>query len=374
MTAAAPSLDDLNERSRAIFRRLVETYLATGDPVGSRTLSRSMDVHLSPATIRNVMQDLEELGLLGSPHVSAGRIPTQLGLRLFVDGVLEIGDISREERDRIERSVAGHEDDLAAMLDEAGTMLSGLSHCASLVFAPKREAPIRHVEFISLSPARGLAVLVTEDGAVENRVFVPPPGLTPSDMRAAANFLSTHLQGRTLTEAQEVIAEQIARHRTELDILAASLVERGIALWEAGSVGSMERLIVRGRANLLEPGQGAEELERVRQLFDDLESKRDLARLLDLAEEAEGVRVFIGSENKLFSLSGSSLVIAPYTDSRRRIIGAIGVIGPTRLNYGRIVPIVDYTARLVGSMLGGRRGDPGGVPGGDPRGKDERGH
>jgi heat-inducible transcriptional repressor len=357
MTAAAPSLEALNERSRAIFRRLVETYLATGEPVGSRTLSRSMEMGLSPATIRNVMQDLEELGLLGSPHVSAGRIPTQLGLRLFVDGVLEIGDISDEERQKIERSVAGHEDDLAGMLDDAGTMLSGLSHCASLVFAPKNEAPIRHVEFVSLSPDRALTVLVNEDGAVENRVFTPPQGLTPSAMREAANFLSTHLQGKTLSEAQAVIARQIEAHRSELDALAASLVERGIALWSEGGSGSMERLIVRGRANLLEPGQGAEELERMRQLFDDLESKRDLAQLLDLAEEAEGVRVFIGSENKLFSLSGSSLVISPYTDSRRRIIGAIGVIGPTRLNYGRIVPIVDYTARLVGSMLAsGRQG------------------
>jgi len=366
MTASAPSLDDLNERSRAIFRRLVETYLATGDPVGSRTLSRSMAMNLSPATIRNVMQDLEELGLLGSPHISAGRVPTQLGLRLFVDGVLEIGDISEEERRQIERSVAGHEDDLTAMLDEAGTMLSGLSHCASLVFAPKREAPIRHVEFIPLGPDRALAVLVTEDGAVENRVFNPPLGLTPSDMRAAGNFLSAHLQGRTLAEAQEVVAQQIERSRAELDILAASLVERGIALWEEGSSGSMERLIVRGRSNLLEPGQGADELERMRQLFDDLESKRDLAQLLDLAEDADGVRVFIGSENKLFSLSGSSLVIAPYTDSHRRIIGAIGVIGPTRLNYGRIVPIVDYTARLVGGVLGGTPRD--------GRRKDERGN
>jgi len=357
MTAAAPSLDVLNERSRAIFRQLVETYLSTGDPVGSRTLARAMDIHLSPATIRNVMQDLEELGLLGSPHVSAGRVPTQLGLRLFVDGVLEIGDISEAERHQIERSVASHDDDLTAMLDEAGTMLSGLSHCASLVFAPKSEAPIRHVEFVPLSADRALAVLVTEDGAVENRVFAPPRGLTPSAMREAANFLSTHLQGRTLSEAQAVIAREIEARRSELDALAASLVERGLALWSEGSSGSMERLIVRGRANLLEPGQGAEELERMRRLFDDLESKRDLAQLLDLAEEAEGVRVFIGSENKLFSLSGSSLVISPYTDSRRRIIGAIGVIGPTRLNYGRIVPIVDYTARLVGNMLaGGRHG------------------
>ncbi len=365
MAESAPSLDDLNARSRAIFRRLVETYLTTGDPVGSRTLSRSIEVSLSPATIRTVMQDLEELGLLGSPHISAGRVPTQLGLRLFVDGVLEIGAISQDERRQIERSLTGHDDDLSAMLDEAGSMLSGLSHCASLVFAPKHEAPIRHVEFISLAPGRALAVLVTEDGAVENRVFDPPPGLTPSAMHSAANFLNAHLRGRTISEAQSIIARHIESYRTELDTLAAGLVERGIALWSEGGSGAVERLIVRGRANLLEEGQGAAELDRMRQLFDDLESKRDLARLLDLAEEAEGVRVFIGSENKLFSLSGSSLVISPYTDSRRRVIGAIGVIGPTRLNYGRIVPIVDYTARLVGSMLGGRVSD--------RQGKDKRG-
>jgi heat-inducible transcriptional repressor len=276
-------------------------------------------------------------------------------LRLFVDGVLEIGAISQQERHQIERSVAGHEHDISAMLDDAGSMLSGLSDCASLVFAPKHEAPVRHIEFISLSPERALAVLVTEDGAVENRIFDPPPGLTPSAMREAANFLNAHLRGHTISEAQRAIARHIEAYRAELDSLAAGLVESGIALWSEGGAGTVERLIVRGRANLLEEGAGAEELERMRQLFDDLESKRDLAQLLGLAEEADGVRVFIGSENKLFSLSGSSLVISPYTDSRRRVIGAIGVIGPTRLNYGRIVPIVDYTARLVGSMLGGRR-------------------
>jgi len=354
MAGSAPTLDDLNERGREIFRRLVETYLETGEPVGSRTLSRSMERSLSAATVRNVMQDLEELGLLGSPHVSAGRVPTQMGLRLFVDGVLQIGDISSGERQQIERSLTDHTDDLTAMLDEAGTMLSGLSHCASLVFAPKHEAAIQHVEFMPLAADRALAVLVTDDGAVENRLFDPPPGLTPSAMRAAANFLNAHLRGRTLSEALGVIARQIEAARSELDALATSLVERGIALWGEAGAGSPERLIVRGRSNLLEAGQGAEELERIRQLFDDLESKRDLAQLLDLAEEGEGVRVFIGSENKLFSLSGSSLVISPYTDSRRRIIGAIGVIGPTRLNYGRIVPIVDYTARMVGTMMGGR--------------------
>ncbi|MEM1383919.1 MAG: heat-inducible transcriptional repressor HrcA [Pseudomonadota bacterium] len=348
------TLSDLNERSRDIFRQLVETYLETGDPVGSRTLSKTMEQSLSPATIRNVMQDLEQFGLLGSPHVSAGRVPTELGLRLFVDGVLQIGDISEEEREQIERAMSGGDDDLTKMLDEAGAMLSGLSQCASLVLAPKAEAPLRHLEFVSLGAEQGLAVMVLDDGTVENRLFRPPAGLTPSAMQEAGNFLNAHLRGRTLTEAQAVVAREIAAHRAELNSLAAGLVERGVALWSGERTNDPERLIVRGRANLIEEGQGSEDLDRVRSLFDDLEKKRDLAQLLDLAEGGDGVRVFIGSENKLFSLSGSSLVISPYTDGNRRIIGAIGVIGPTRLNYGRIVPIVDYTARMVGQMVAER--------------------
>ena len=359
MSGPAPTLDALNERSRAIFGRLVETYLETGEPVGSRTLSRLVstgEMSLSAATIRNVMQDLEQLGLLDSPHVSAGRVPTELGLRLFVDGVLEIGDISEEERARIEREMSPRDEDIAAMLGHAGSLLSGLSKCASLVFAPKQEAPIRHIEFVTVSAESTLAVLVMADGTVENRLFDTPEGLTPSAMRAAANFLNARLEGRTLAEAQSVIGREIERHRAELDTIAASLVERGLALWSGDDAGgSPERLIVRGRGNLLASDQGAQDLERMRQLFDDLEKKRDLAQLLDLAREGEGVRVFIGSENKLFSLSGSSLVISPYTDSERRIIGAIGVIGPTRLNYGRIVPIVDFTARMVGRLVTGGR-------------------
>ena len=356
MPAPTPSLADLNDRSRAIFRRLVETYIETGEPVGSRTLSRGLEMGLSPATIRNVMQDLEILGLLDSPHVSAGRVPTQLGLRLFVDGVLEIHDISTEERQQIDRAIAQPDSDIAAILDGAGQLLSGLSHCASIVFAPKGGAPVEHLEFIALSPDRALAVLVMGDGTVENRIFHPPEGLTPSAMREAANFLNAKLRGHTLAEAQDLIAREIAMHRAELDALAASLVERGVALWTADGPDATERLIVRGRSNLIGEGQGAEDLERIRRLFDDLERKRDLAQLLDLTEEGDGVRVFIGSENKLFSLSGSALVISPYTDSTRRVVGAIGVIGPTRLNYGRIVPIVDYTARLVGRVVADQGG------------------
>lgn len=351
MAEVTPALSDLNDRSRAIFGRLVETYLASGDPVGSRTLSKSLELGISAASVRNVMQDLEQLGLLDSPHTSAGRVPTELGLRLFLDGVLEIGDISPEERQQIESAIAAHETDMTAMLDEAGNLLSGLSHCASLVFAPTAESPIRHLDFIALGDGQGLAVLVMEDGTVENRVFDVPRGVTHSAMREAANFLNAHLRGTSLPQAKDLVAQEIETHRTELDQLAASLVERGIALWDRGGQGMHERLVVRGRANLLEESQTADDLDRMRRLFDDLEQKRDLAQLIDMVQEGEGVRVFIGSENKLFSMSGSSLVISPYRDSSRRVIGAIGVIGPTRLNYGRIVPIVDYTARLVGRMV-----------------------
>ncbi|MEM6677529.1 MAG: heat-inducible transcriptional repressor HrcA [Pseudomonadota bacterium] len=362
MPATPPSLADLNERSREIFRQLVDTYLETGEPVGSRTLSRASRDGLSAATIRNVMQDLELAGLLDSPHVSAGRVPSHLGLRLFVDAVLEIGDVSGEERTRIERALTGERHTLAGALDEAGQLLSGLSHCASLVYAPKRQIPVEHVEFVSLGEDRALAVLVMADGTVENRVFDAPPGLTPSAMREAANFLNAQLRGRTLGEVQDQIAAQIAERRSALDALAAGLVARGIALWsgtgetEAPQGQLQGQLIVRGRAHLLEDGQTAEELERVRQLFDDLERKRDIASLLDLTEAGDGVRVFIGSENKLFSLSGSSLVISPYVDAEQRVIGALGVIGPTRLNYARVVPIVDYTARLLSHMAAGGTG------------------
>ena len=281
-------------------------------------------------------------------------MPTQLGLRLFVDGILEVGDVSGAERAEIERSLGGEERDITAILDRAGGLLSELTHGASLVLAPKTAAPIRHIEFVALNPDRALVVLVTADGQVENRLFTPPAGLTPSAMRAAANFLNAILQGRTLGEMRAVVAAEIAKHRAELDELSRSLIEDGVAVWSQGPEGGRDRLIVHGRANLIEGTAGAAQLERIRELFDDLERKRDLAQLLELSEGGDGVRVFIGSENKLFSLSGSALVVSPYMNADRKIIGAVGVIGPTRLNYGRIVPIVDYTAQLVGRLVSSR--------------------
>lgn len=346
-------LADLNDRSREVFRRVVEGYLSSGDPVGSRSLTRTMTEKVSAATIRNVMQDLEYLGLLGSPHISAGRVPTQLGLRMFVDGILEVGAVSAEDRERMDASLGGNESDVTHLLDRVGAALSGLTHGASLVLTPKHEAPIRHIEFVSLGADRALVVLVFADGQVENRVFTPPPGQTPSSMREAANFLNALAEGRTLTDLRQSVAVEIAARRQEIDTLARELVERGVALWEhAGEQG--ERLIVRGQANLLDAGGEARDLDLIRNLFDDLERKRDIAEFLDLTESGEGVRIFIGSENKLFSLSGSSLVVSPYMNADRKIIGAVGVIGPTRLNYGRVVPIVNYTAQLVGRLVSER--------------------
>ncbi|MGJ5617702.1 heat-inducible transcriptional repressor HrcA [Sulfitobacter sp. MF3-043] len=343
----------MNDRSREVFRRVVEGYLASGDPVGSRTLTRDFSEKVSAATIRNVMQDLEYMGLLGSPHVSAGRIPTQMGLRMFVDGMIEIGDPSETDREKIDATMGNNTTDVGGVLDRIGSALSGVTHGASLVLTPKHEAPIKHIEFVSLSYERALVVLVFSDGHVENRLFTPPPGQTPSSMREAANFLNALVEGKTITELQRTIGNEIAQRRQEIDVLAQQLVESGLALWQ-GEDEATERLIVRGRSNLLsEDGEG-EDLARIRNLFDDLERKRDIAEFLDLTEGGEGVRIFIGSENKLFSLSGSSLVVSPYMNADRKVIGAVGVIGPTRLNYGRIVPIVNYTAQLVGKLISDR--------------------
>ena len=346
-------LEQMNVRTREVFRRVVETYLSTGDPVGSRSLTREMSENVSAATIRNVMQDLEYIGLLDSPHVSAGRLPTQEGLRMFVDGLLEVGDLTNSDREVIDATVTGNSQDVAGILDRVGSALSGVTQGASLVLAPKHEAPIKHIEFVSLATDRALVVLVFADGHVENRVFTPPAGQTPSSMREAANFLNSLIEGKTLSDLRTDITRQIADRRQEIDTLAHSLAESGLAVWDQEG-DSPGRLLVRGRSNLLGSDTPEEDLERVRTLFDDLERKRDIANFLELTEDGEGVRIFIGSENKLFSLSGSSLVVSPYMNADRQIVGAIGVIGPTRLNYGRIVPIVDYTAQLVGRLISDR--------------------
>jgi|TARA_B100001094_G_scaffold267765_1_gene271209 heat-inducible transcriptional repressor len=350
MTDGAKLFEDMNTRSREVFRRVVEGYLENGEPMGSRTLTRTLTEKVSAATVRNVMQDLEYLGLLDSPHISAGRIPTQMGLRMFVDGLLEIGEMNVVDREKLNATVADTAQDVDGMLDQIGSALSGITQGASLVLTPKQQAPIKHIEFVSLAEDRALVVLVFANGQVENRLFTPPPGQTPSSMREAANFLNALIEGRTLSDLQGAVKTEIAARRQEIDTLAHDLVESGLAVWQ-NKGDRHERLLVRGRANLLDGDAEEADLTRIRTLFDDLERKRDIAEFLELTEDGEGVRIFIGSENKLFSLTGSSLVVSPYMNADRKIVGAVGVIGPTRLNYGRIVPIVDYAAQLVGKRI-----------------------
>ncbi|MBA4611838.1 heat-inducible transcriptional repressor HrcA [Stappia taiwanensis] len=347
------SLSDLDQRSREIFRAIVESYLDTGEPVGSRNLSRLPSIQLSPASIRNIMADLEHAGLLYSPHTSAGRMPTEGGLRFFVDALLEVGDLTSDERAQIEVQVkaARSERTSEQLLTEASQMLSGLSRGAGVVFTHKADVRLRHVEFVRIEPQKALVVLVGDDGSVENRIISLPAGLPPSALVEASNFLTSLIRGRTLAEARRDLERQRDSRQAELDRLTAKVVEAGIAT-RTGASDDVGSLIVRGRSNLLSDMDAAGDLERIRLLFDDLENKSDLIQLLALAERGDGVRIFIGSENKLFSLSGSSIVVSPFRDQDERIIGVLGVIGPTRLNYARIIPMVDYTARLVGRLLG----------------------
>jgi heat-inducible transcriptional repressor len=348
------SLAALNERSREIFRHIVESYLATGEPVGSRNLSRILPITLSPASVRNVMSDLEHLGLIFAPHTSAGRLPTELGLRFFVDALMQVGDLTEDNRRSIEAQVAGagSSKSIESVLTEASQMLSGLTRSAGVVLASKANARLKHIEFVRLEPERALAVLVAEDGQVENRVLNVPAGLPTSSLTEAANFLNARIRSKTLAELRTEIESAVAQGKAELDQLTQKVISAGLASWSGGDTDERQ-LIVRGHANLLDDLHALEDLERVRSLFDALETKRGVIDLLGRAERADGVRIFIGSENKLFSLSGSSTIVAPYRDGEGRIVGVIGVIGPTRLNYARIIPMVDYTARVVSRLLSG---------------------
>jgi heat-inducible transcriptional repressor len=346
------SLVQLNDRSREIFRQIVESYLATGEPMGSRQLSRLISMPLSPASVRNVMQDLEEAGLIFAPHTSAGRLPTELGLRFFVDALMQVGDLSENDRRTIEGQVAAAGKTVESALVEATGMLSGLTHAAGVVLTTKSNVRLKHIEFVRLEPERALVVLVSEDGQVENRVLNLPPGLPSSALVEAGNFLNARIRGKTLAEARIDIEVALEASRAELDQLTQRIVSAGVASWSGGDTDD-RRLIVRGHANLLDDLKALEDLERVRHLFDDLETKREVVDLLGRAEQAEGVRIFIGSENKLFSMSGSSTVISPYRDGKGRIVGVVGVIGPTRLNYARVIPMVDYTAKVISKMLSG---------------------
>lgn len=343
-------LEELDKRSREVFRHIVDAYVETGEPVGSKSLSGRLDKSLSPATIRSVMADLEANGLLYAPHTSAGRLPTEAGLRLFVHGILEIGDLAPQEQKEIDQLCKSTGKNRADLLEDATKALCGLSRCAGIVLAPKSESILKHVEFVNLSPGRILVVLITEDGLIENRIIEVPPGIPPSSLIEAGNYLNSRLAGKTLNEAKTKILGELEKNRSELNLLSADVVEKGLAIW-AGK-GASTSLIVRGQSNLLQDVRHVDELNRIRTLFDALDTQEELVELLDAAIAAQGVQIFIGSENDLFSLSGCSLIVSPYSADQGRVVGAIGVIGPARLNYSRIIPMVDYTAKLISKTIG----------------------
>jgi heat-inducible transcriptional repressor len=347
------SPSSLGDRPREVFRHLVEAFLASGEPVGSRTLSQRLPLTLSPASIRNVMADLEAMGLLYAPHTSAGRVPTERGLRLFVDGMLEIGDLTSDERGDIEARMKASGRRLEDVLTQATQMLSGLSNCAGLVVTAKQDSALKHVEFVAVAPGKALVVMVFEDGQVENRLIETPPGLPVSALWEASNYLGARMRGRTLDDARAEVLAELESERATLDALTAKIVAEGLATITQPPNPSTEKvLIVRGQSHLLDTVEARADIERVRHLFDDIERKNDLIRLLELVKDGAGVKIFIGSENRLFSLSGSSIVAAPYANAAGHIVGVIGVLGPTRLNYGRIIPMVDHTAKVIGRLLG----------------------
>jgi heat-inducible transcriptional repressor len=346
-------LQELDQRSRDIFRHIVDNYLHTGDRTGSRTLSQQLKTSISPATIRNVMADLEMLGLIYAPHTSAGRMPTDIGLRFFVDSFMELGNLSTSERSSIDTQMkaVSSEKTFDNVLTEASQLLSGLSRTAGLVVTTKADLRLKHIEFIRLEPTKALAVIVGENGSVENRILTLPPGTTASTLIEAANFINAKIAGHTIVEANKLLSSMQELTRNELDSLSQKLVSAGIATWAGTSDGQPGQLIISGHANLLEDLEASEDLDRVRQLFGELEAKDNFMKLLELTETGDGVRIFIGSENKLFSLSGSSVIVAPYRDNAQKVVGALGIIGPTRLNYSRLVPMVDYTANVISRIL-----------------------
>ena len=348
MMASLP-ITELNERARDIFRRVVEGYISSGQPVGSKTLAGVSGLNLSPASIRSVLADLEQLGLLAAPHTSAGRMPTEVGLRLFVDGMMQVAEPTREERAAIEQRLSAP-GPIEAALEATSAVLSDLSACAGVIMVPRREPKLVQCSLVPMSPHRALAVLVGDDGAIENRILDLPSGLKPGALEEASNYITAQLAGRTLAQAVSAMQNDISRGKTALDQASQDLAERGLAVWSEDAA-HRPVLIVRGQAKLLDDS-AMEDIERVRSLLDDLENKQSVSELLELARDATSARIFIGSENRLFALSGSSVIASPYRDREGRVVGVVGVIGPTRLNYARVVPMVDFTAQTLGKLTG----------------------
>ncbi len=340
---------DLNKRSKKVFSLIVDDFLKDGKPVGSRRLSIKIGEKLSPASIRNVMSDLQDAGLLMSNHTSAGRIPTDLGMRLFVDGLLQVGRLTNSECSEIRKTINGNSQNIDQMCSEVGKLLSGLLDCAGFVLAPKLDGFLKHIEFVPVSSEKALVILITESGIIENRIIKIPKGLPSSLLIETTNYLNSVIKGRTLRESKKILSNQIKSEKKYIDSVTKKLIDQGIACWDDAS--RKNKLIITGTSKLLEDVKAMEQLDEVRVLIEKLEDKKNLLGIIDETQQAEGLQIFIGSENNLFGLTGCSTIISPFKNKEKEIIGAIGVIGPMRINYAKIIPVVDYTAKLIGKNL-----------------------
>jgi len=335
----------LSERAQTLLKILVERYIAEGQPVGSRALSRYSTLELSPATIRNVMADLEEMGFVSSPHTSAGRVPTPKGYRFFVDTLLTVRPMEQMERQQLEEQLAP--DDPHRMVTNASQILSDLTHFAGIVVAPRRRgAALRHIEFFGLSERRVLLVLVASDGEVQNRVLVTDRSYTPSQLTEAANYINQNYAGLEFDQLRtRVKGELIDLHRDISGLMQAAIETGSDALRQAS-----DGVVISGGRNLLEVNEISGDMHKLRRLFDLFERKTQLLDILEISEQAEGVKIFIGGESQLVALDECSIVTAPY-EVDGQVVGTVGVIGPTRMAYERVIPIVDVTAKLLSSAL-----------------------
>ena len=310
---------DMDERSRKIFKLIVDDFLKDGKPIGSRKLSIKMGEKLSPASVRNV------------------------------DGLLQVKKISSSESNEIKNNINTNSVNLDQMCSEAGSLLSGLLDCAGIVLAPKLDGFLKHIEFVPMSKDRALVILITEDGIIENRIIKIPKGLPSSLLIETTNYLNSVIKGRTLIESKKIINEEIQNDKLSIDKVAEKLINEGIACWDDAS--KKNKLIVTGTSKLLDDVSAIEQLEDARVLIEKLENKRNLIGILDETQQAEGLQIYIGSENNLFGFTGCSTIISPFRNKDKEIIGAIGVIDPMRINYAKIIPVVDYTAKLIGKKF-----------------------
>lgn len=344
----------LSSRSKEIFSALVDAYIETGEAVGSRLLAKRAPCALSSATIRNIMADLEEAGLLYAPHTSAGRIPTEAGLSFFVDSLLECSDFeddtaiehTLEERLSEEAASGGEVDEV---LEQATALLSGLSQYAGIVLSPKTDSILKRIEFVTLSPTQLLVVILSNTGHVENRLIPYDRNLTPEQLKQLSNYLSTYLEGKTLVEGLAWVQAELKKQQHRFTKEATRLVQQGLETWSRAHKPSS--LILKGQANLLDAVEERNELDPIRNLFEAIETKQTMVHLLEATSNAEGIQVFIGSENPNFNVAGCSLVAASYRSADNRIVGALGVIGPSNMHYRQVIPLVSCTAKVINRLL-----------------------